>query len=143
MSLKVGRLSAWRWRDESSFHEWVGRVPEGREPCCFWFWVEQIVGAVGMWKSRRWRFPRAVDDGGKLDVELGLPVRRDESFPPTSTARHFHSAPRFSSAAPGARQERQLGLLHVLCGVGVGVALSFCSQALLGDPFLEVRLPAG
>jgi hypothetical protein len=56
-------------------------------------WEKQItVGAVGMWKSRRLRFPRAVDDGGKLDVELGLPVTRDESFPPASTARHFHSA---------------------------------------------------
>src|SRR5712692_166363 len=41
------------------------------------------------------RFPRAVDDGGKLDVELGLLVTRDESFPPSSTARHFHGAPRF------------------------------------------------
>ena len=30
-----------------------------------------VVGAVEMWKSRRWRFPRAGGGGGKLDVSLG------------------------------------------------------------------------
>jgi hypothetical protein len=30
-----------------------------------------VAGAVEMWESRRWRFPRAGGGGGKLDVELG------------------------------------------------------------------------
>jgi len=41
---------------------------------------EKIVGAVEMGKSRRLRFPRAVGDGGKLDVELGSPRNARRGF---------------------------------------------------------------
>src|ERR1051326_7985459 len=43
-----------------------------------------IVGGVGMWKSRFWRFPRAVGDGGKLDLELN---------PRNCETRVFHRRP--------------------------------------------------
>lgn len=38
-------------------------------------------------------------DGGKLGVEPKFPSLRDESFPPASTARHFHGALRARHAA--------------------------------------------
>src|ERR1017187_8965984 len=69
-------------------------TPEGRR-LGFVFLIEMgktVAGAVEMWESRRWRFPRAGGGGGKLDVELGWPITRDERFPPPPPARHFHSA---------------------------------------------------
>ena len=76
-------------------------IAEGRK-FGFFFVMEKrktVVGAVEMWKSRRWRFPRLGADGGKLDVELGRPITRDESFPPSAPSRHFHSAS--VSVSPG------------------------------------------
>jgi len=54
---------------------WFGERPKGacRVVFVLVLRLRQIAGAVEMWKSRRWRFPRAVDGGGKLDVELGFP----------------------------------------------------------------------
>ena len=80
-------------------------APEGRK---FVFvvviWIgKTVAGAVGMWESRRWRFPRVGGCGGKLDVELGRLITRDESFPPQPPARHFHSA-LLHRCAPGDRR---------------------------------------
>src|ERR1700752_2776464 len=70
----------------------------------FWFDIgKTVAGAVEMWESRRWRFPRAGGGGGKLDVELGPPITRDESFSPPAPPRHFHSA-LVHRCAPGDRR---------------------------------------
>ena len=83
------------------------------------------------------RYPRAVDDGGKLDVEIDLPARREESFPPASTARHFHGAPRFSCVGSScgfpllteAKEQLALGGLHELRRFGITVGLDPPVQA--------------
>ena len=74
------------------------------------------------------RFPRAVDDGGKLDVELELAVTRDESFPPASTARHFHGAPRFHAVFLSCWKPRNS--FRLAACISWAAAVSLCELAI-------------
>src|SRR6267143_1149265 len=102
----------------------------------FGFEGENLVGAVGMWKSPLLRFPRSVGDGGNLDGGTAWTRNVSREF---STVVHRPAFPQRSPVVScgflpmQTGEELALGFLHFGGGLGVGFGVGPLRQLIDGE----------